>query len=131
MFVAGAGWLLIAGIKLVVAQPRPLPFDGVPYKEALSYPSGHVTFVMALTVAVCVVLAGSRWRWPVVIFLCLLTLATAWSRLMLGVHYPMDVVGGILGGLSGAFMVLGAWNWFVPLALRLRRSKSAQPATRP
>lgn len=130
MFVAGAGWLLIAGIKLAVAQPRPLPFDGVPYKEALSYPSGHVTFVMALTVAVCVVLAGTRWRWPVVIFLCLLTLATGWSRLMLGVHYPMDIVGGMLGGLSGAFMVLGAWNWFVPLALRLRRSKSAQPATR-
>ena len=131
MIVAGAGWLLIAGIKLVVAQPRPMPFEGPAYKEALSYPSGHVTFVMALTVAVCVVLAGTRWRWPVVIFLCLLTLATGWSRLMLGVHYPMDVVGGILGGLSGAFMVLGAWNWSVPLALRFRRSKAAQPATRP
>jgi membrane-associated phospholipid phosphatase len=132
MIVAGAGWLLIAGVKLMVAQPRPLPFDGVPYKEALSYPSGHVTFVMALTVAVCVVLAGSRWRWPVVIFLCLLTLATAWSRLLLGVHYPMDVVGGILGGLSGAFMVLGAWNWFVPLARRfmLRRSMSS-PSSNP
>jgi len=64
MFVAGAGWLLIAGIKLLVAQPRPLPFEGPAYKEALSYPSGHVTFVMALTVALCVVLAGSRWRWP-------------------------------------------------------------------
>ena len=132
MFVAGAGWLLIAGVKLMVAQPRPLPFDGVPYKEALSFPSGHVTFVMALTVAVCVVLAGSRWRWPVVIFLCLLTLATAWSRLLLGVHYPMDVVGGILGGLSGAFMVLGAWNWFAPHARRfmLRRSMSS-PSSNP
>jgi membrane-associated phospholipid phosphatase len=76
---------------------------------------------MALTVAVCVVLAGSRWRWPVVIFLCLLTLATGWSRLMLGVHYPMDVVGGILGGLSGAFIVLGAWNWFAHLVTKNRR----------
>ena len=121
MIVAGAGWLLIAGIKLVVAQPRPMPFEGPAYKEALSYPSGHVTFVMALTVALCVVLAGSRWRWPVVIFLCLLTLATGWSRLMLGVHYPMDIVGGMLGGLSGAFMVLGAWNWFIGLVTRKRR----------
>ena len=131
MFVAGAGWLLIAGIKLVVAQPRPLPFEGPAYKEALSYPSGHVTFVMALTVALCVVLAGSRWRWPVVIFLCLLTLATGWSRLMLGVHYPMDIVGGVLGGLSGAFMVLGAWNWFAPHASRfmLRRSQSSQSSS--
>jgi undecaprenyl-diphosphatase len=129
MFVAGAGWLLIAGIKLVVAQPRPLPFEGPAYKEALSYPSGHVTFVMALTVALCVVLAGSRWRWPVVIFLCLLTLATGWSRLMLGVHYPMDIVGGILGGLSGAFMVLGAWNWFAPLAIRVMRRRSQAPSS--
>jgi membrane-associated phospholipid phosphatase len=131
MIVAGAGWLLIAGVKLMVAQPRPLPFEGPAYKEALSYPSGHVTFVMALTVAVCVVLAGSRWRWPVVIFLCLLTLATGWSRLLLGVHYPMDVVGGILGGLSGAFMVLGAWNWFAPNARRLmlRRSPSSQSSS--
>jgi len=129
MFVAGAGWLLIAGIKLLVAQPRPLPFEGPAYKEALSYPSGHVTFVMALTVAVCVVLAGSRWRWPVVIFLCLLTVATGWSRLMLGVHYPMDIVGGILGGLSGAFMVLGAWNRFAPRALRLMRRRSQAPSS--
>jgi undecaprenyl-diphosphatase len=118
MVVAGAGWLLIAGVKLVVAEPRPVAFDGSTYKEALSYPSGHVTFVMALTVAVCVVLAGSRWRWPVVIFLCLLTLATGWSRLLLGVHYPMDIVGGIVGGLSGAFLVLGVWNWFIRLVTR-------------
>ena len=131
MVVAGAGWLLIAGVKLVVAEPRPVAFDGSTYKEALSYPSGHVTFVMALTVAVCVVLAGTRWRWPAVVFLCLLTLATAWSRLLLGVHYPVDILGGILGGLSGAFMVLGAWNWFAPHASRfmLRRSQSSQSSS--
>ena len=121
MIVAGAGWLLIAGVKQVVAEPRPLPFDGEANKEALRYPSGHVTFVMALTVAVCVVLAGTRWRWPVVVFLCLLTLATGWSRLLLGVHYPMDIVGGILGGLSGAFLVLGVWNWFIRLVTKNRR----------
>ena len=121
MVVAGAGWLLIAGVKQVVAEPRPLPFDGEAYKEALSYPSGHVTFVMALTVALCVVLAGTRWRWPVVVIMCLLTLATGWSRLLLGVHYPMDIVGGILGGLSGAFLVLGAWNWFIRLVTKNRR----------
>jgi membrane-associated phospholipid phosphatase len=40
---------------------------------------------------------------------------------MLGVHYPMDVVGGILGGLSGAFIVLGAWNWFAHLVTKNRR----------
>jgi undecaprenyl-diphosphatase len=121
MVVAGVGWLLIAGVKQVVSEPRPMPFDGNAYHESVSYPSGHVTFVMALTVAVCVVLAGSRWRWFAVILLCLLTLLTAWSRLLLGVHYPLDVIGGILGGLSGAFLVLGVWNWIIRLATRNRR----------
>lgn len=120
ILVAGVGWLMIAGVKEVVAEPRPMPFDGTPYQQALSYPSGHVTFVMALTVALGAILAGSRWRWPVVVFLSLLTVLTAWSRLLLGVHYPMDVVGGILGGLSGAFFVLGAWNTVVRWATRRR-----------
>lgn len=120
IIVAGLGWLLIAGVKEVVAEPRPMPFDGTPYQQALSYPSGHVTFVMALTVAVGAVMAGSRWRWAAVVFFSLLTLLTAWSRLLLGVHYPMDVVGGILGGLSGAFLVLGLWNTLVRLAMRRR-----------
>lgn len=120
MVVAGIGWLLIAGVKLVVAEPRPQSFFPELQEQALSYPSGHVTFVMALTVAVAAVFAGSRWRWPLVIFLCLLTLLTAWSRLLLGVHYPMDIVGGLLGGLSGAMLVLGLWNALIGRVTRSR-----------
>ena len=113
MAIAGVGWLLIAAVKAVVSEPRPAQMFTDTHQSLQSYPSGHVTFVMALTVAAGAALAGSRWRWPVVIVLSLLTLATAWSRLYFGVHYPMDVVGGILGGLSGAFLVLGVWNLFM------------------
>lgn len=108
--VAGVGWLLIAAVKLIVAEPRPTTFYPHLQEQALSYPSGHVTFVMALTVAVGAVLAGSKWRWPLVAFLSLLTLATAWSRLYLGVHYPTDVVAGIVGGFCSATFVLALWN---------------------
>lgn len=108
--VAGVGWLLIAGVKIVVHEARPTAFYPALQEQANSFPSGHVTFVMALTIALGAALAGSRWRWPLVVLGLLLTLVTAWSRLFLGVHYPMDVVGGVLGGASGAVLVLGVWN---------------------
>ena len=110
MVVAGVGWLLIAAVKLIVAEPRPaMPFLDV-HTSDLSYPSGHVTFVMALTVAIGAVLAGSKWRWPLVVIFSALTLVTAWSRLYLGVHYPTDVIAGIVGGFSSAIFVVAVWN---------------------
>lgn len=109
--VAGLGWLLIAVIKEIVREPRPTPFYPEFVPHSYSFPSGHTVFAMTLTVAVWAVLAGSAWRWPLVIALSALTLLTAWSRLYIGVHYPMDVVGGIVGGISSALVVLGAWNF--------------------
>jgi len=110
MVVAGAGWLLIAAVKLIVAEPRPTTFYPELQEQALSYPSGHVVFVMALTVALGAALAGSKWRWPLVVVGSLLTLVTAWSRLYLGVHYPTDVIAGIVGGFCSAIFVVAVWN---------------------
>lgn len=110
MVVAGGGWVLIAIVKLLVHEPRPTTFFPELQEQALSYPSGHTTFVVALTVAAAAALVGTKWRWPIVTVLAILSLSTAWSRLYLGVHYPMDVVGGVIGGFSGAILVIGVWN---------------------
>lgn len=110
MFVAGGGWVVIAIVKLLVAEPRPTAFNSTLQEQSLSYPSGHVTFVMALTIALAAVLAGSRWRWPMVVLGGMLVLLTGYTRLYLGVHYPGDIIGGMLGGYAGALLMLGIWN---------------------
>lgn len=122
MVVTGLGWLLIAVIKEIVREERPTPFDPEFAGHTPSYPSGHTVFAVTLTVAIWAVLKGSKWRAPLVVIGAALTLATAWSRLYLGVHYPIDVIGGILGGISSAVLVIGFWN------ILFARKKKAAPA---
>lgn len=128
VLVVGFGWLLTAIVKLLVAEPRPsAAFDPSMQEQALSFPSGHVAFVAALTVGVGAVLAGSRWRWPAVIALSVLAVVTAYTRLYLGVHYPVDVLGGMLGGVAGAVFTLGIWNTVVRLLAPA--GSASRPAT--
>ena len=94
----------------VFAEPRPLvhaPHDG-------SFPSGHA----ATSFACATVLALALPRYSLLFFL--LAAAIAWSRVYVGVHYPLDVLGGA---------VLGA---LVATALRMLPAarRRSRPATR-
>lgn len=90
--------ILVYGIKEVVARSRP----EIALIEALgfSFPSGHAA--MAFVTATVLTDSGSRERkW----FLGLATIV-ALTRLILGVHYPLDIVaGGLLGYGIGTFAV--------------------------
>lgn len=112
--VAGLGWMTTLVVKAVVAQPRPtdlaLPHV-VPVDPAtLSYPSGHVVFVAALTTAVVLALGSIRGRWIAAVVGAIVVLAVGWSRLYVGVHYGTDVAGGIVNGIAGALLFAGLWN---------------------
>lgn len=111
MWVAGAGWLSIAVVKVIVNEPRPTgTFDPAYLEHGYSYPSGHTTFVVTLTVAIVAASAGWAGRWVVAWIGGILVVVTAISRLYLGVHYPIDVIGGMLGGLAAAILMVGVWN---------------------
>ena len=93
-------------LKEAFARARP---DIVPHLDNignLAYPSGHAANAVAFFLLAALILATKRpvlWR-SVAVALALLI---GTSRLLLGVHWPSDVIGGWLWGT--AFALIGWW----------------------
>ncbi|HEX5004044.1 MAG TPA: phosphatase PAP2 family protein [Gemmatimonadales bacterium] len=82
--------LVVQAIKRTVGRPRPEAPAGIAAPDRFSFPSGHATASMA--VALCYAVAVPTIALPLVGF----GLLVGWSRVVLGVHYPGDVVAGQL-----------------------------------
>lgn len=122
ILVAGLGWLLIAVVKLIVREERPTPFDPEFAGDTPSYPSGHTVFAVTLIVALWSVLEASKWRPAILALGTIFIILSGLSRSYLGVHYPIDIIGGVIGGLSTSILIIGLWNRFVAHRLRARES---------
>lgn len=70
-----------------------------PLMSDLSFPSGHVTATMAAMTSIF--LSGNRkYSWTAFLFVILMGI----SRVYLMVHYPSDILGGIIAGGIGAIL---------------------------
>lgn len=103
---AGLAILLAAGLKTLFGAPRPplvLPPGTIHLLDVLpssaSFPSGHST--AAALLATLLAFGASR-HWCIV--LALFALAIAMSRLAIGVHWPVDIVCGLLIGWWSAWL---------------------------
>jgi undecaprenyl-diphosphatase len=111
--VAGVLAVLSAGLGLAIAHflaaavNRPRPFVAHPDQITLfahhaadpGFPSDHATAAFAIAGALLLRL-GWRW-WPVL----LAAVALAIVRVVLGLHYPTDVLAGAALGLASAWVV--------------------------
>jgi undecaprenyl-diphosphatase len=104
----GGAWLLWVLVKLLVSRPRP-PVEHLQAVSGASFPSGHATQASAFWLALVLALrsaGASGMAIAVAVAIALaLVLAVAASRVYLGVHYPADVVAGVLLGAGWATLV--------------------------
>src|SRR2546427_2555473 len=107
-------------LKAAFNLPRPfqIPSLGINPRGEIptnpGFPSGHTT--NAFTVATVIWSRYPAWRVPFV----LLAIATGVSMIVLGLHFPSDVIGGVFLGIFCGTFVLG-----------LARLKSNQSSTHP
>lgn len=104
-------------MKHLLARPRPslFPMRGMWTWEA--YPSGHLIMTPALYFTISLLLYRRyRWRWPFVATVVVMA-TTAYSRLYLAVHWPTDLVGGLLIGIT---WLVTSWRAFHAYFLETR-----------
>jgi len=89
-------------LKAAVGERRPHVSRLVSLPHSHSFPSGHTTtsFACATVLAALAPRAAPA-------FLALAA-AVGYSRLYLGVHWPLDVVAGAVLGIATALLLLGA-----------------------
>jgi undecaprenyl-diphosphatase len=102
------GWLVNSGIKALVGRPRPTIVPHLTEAGGASFPSGHsfnsAVIYIAMALAFASMSARHSVRYTIVGTAMVLSALIAWSRVLLGVHFPSDVTAGWLGGAGWAFL---------------------------
>jgi undecaprenyl-diphosphatase len=89
-------FVVVADVRVVGEQP-----------ETLSFPSGHAASSFAGAFALTRVWPAAR------LPLWALAVLIAFSRIYIGVHYPLDVMFGALVGVGCAYLVLGRATCYI------------------
>ncbi|MFC3717866.1 phosphatase PAP2 family protein [Deinococcus metalli] len=98
------------GMKVLFHRPRPELWTRLVSESGPSFPSGHTTVAAALVTFVVLLAWHSSWRWPALVLGVVYAGLMGYSRLVLGVHFPTDVLAGWLTGVAcvlGAYSLLG------------------------
>lgn len=114
-----AMWFASDQLQHVFMRPRRLDWI-VRHETAFSYPSTHATLAVTFYGYWAFVVFKSEIRARVRLWtsnlLIALIVGVLWARLALGAHYPTDVIGGLMLGLSGVCFAVAICRFLqVPL----------------
>lgn len=127
LLVTGAGALVMDPIlKDLVGRLRPVVAHPIAHGGGNSFPSGHsLGSIVCYGAVFLVFLPAARGRWRTVFTAVIVTLVAliGISRILLGVHYLSDVLGGWTLGI--------AWLGLTAFAFELTRQAEGQPVTDP
>ena len=107
------GGLVDSAVKILVNRPRPVVEEPLAHAFGKSFPSGHAmssTVTYGALLLVFLPMVPKRWRWVAFAFTTLLILSIGISRLLLGVHFVSDVLGGWALGLAWLFGSVALFN---------------------
>jgi len=124
---AGIAWALANVAKVIANRPR--PYDvvaGAVLRQqpahGTSFPSSHTAVTLAVVIALVPflprVLAGTAIAYAVLV---------GWSRVYLGVHYPLDVLAGAGIGMAVGGLVLLTLGVLLRRAGQAAQSRAAAP----
>jgi undecaprenyl-diphosphatase len=103
---ASLAWLLAHAAKAIADRPRPYQVvaDAVlrqPPAHGTSFPSSHTAVTLAVALALAPFLAR-----PLAATGIGYAVLVGWSRVYLGVHYPLDILAGIGIGMTAGGVIL-------------------------
>jgi membrane-associated phospholipid phosphatase len=115
-----AGALIGEGLKLLISRNR--PYEDLsrivlraPADTDSSFPSGH-----ALIVSIGAVFALTKFKKKIVaVLLTIEAVVVCYSRVYLGLHYPMDILGGVFAGATIVFIGLLVLENYFPKGIDL------------
>ena len=90
-------------VRFFYSRPRPFEtmdiYQLVAHDGGSSFPSGHAAFFFALAAGVFIYYR----KWGILFYL--FALAMGISRVIAGVHFPSDILGGAVIGIVSAYLV--------------------------
>jgi membrane-associated phospholipid phosphatase len=136
LLAATAGNILLNnGLKLLFDRERPAVFEWGTHAASSSFPSGHAMSATVVFGTVAYLLARLQkhvWSRAITLLLAVVMIALiCLTRLYLGVHYPSDVLGGIVVGLAWSGFCMATLEASLALARRRAPASVVEEAPAP
>jgi undecaprenyl-diphosphatase len=130
LVAAAVAWLLVHAAKAIADRPRPYQVvaDAVLRQSpahGTSFPSSHTAVTLAVAIALAPFLARPL-AWAGIGYAALV----GWSRVYLGVHYPLDILAGAGIGMAAAGVILLAVGTLLRHQGRTANGRDATPGVR-